>query len=178
MAASTRVAARYAKALLDLAKEKKAEDVLADDMKALVQLCENSRDFVVMLESPIVTHEKKQAILESIFSGKVGEIAMSFFTLLTKKNREEALPFIAEKYLDLHNEYKGRAIAEIQSAVPLTDALKKNITDTMSKAVDKDVQLKEIVNEDLIGGFILRLDDKQIDSSVSSQLSNLKNRLN
>lgn len=176
--ATSRAAIRYATALIGLAKEKNAVEAIQEDMNGLIELCKNSRDFVVMLASPIVTHEKKLVVLEKVFQGKVHEITMAFFKLITKKSREASLLDIAKAYITLYNENKGLAIAEVQSSVPLSTEVKNSIIQRVSKTTGKEIQLKETINEDLIGGFILRLDDKQIDSSVRSQLLNLKKRLN
>ena len=176
--AAARASKRYAKALIGLAVEKSAVEAIQEDMNSLIELCKNSREFVVMLESPIVTHEKKLTVLEKIFQGKVHEITMAFFKLITTKSREASLLDIAKAYITLYNENIGLAIAEVQSAVPLTNEVRTSITQQVATATGKNIQLKETINEDLIGGFILRLDDKQIDSSVKSQLLNLKKQLN
>ncbi len=176
--AAARASKRYAKALIGLAEERNAVEAIQEDMNGLIELCKNSREFVVMLESPIVTHEKKLTVLEKIFQGKVHEITMAFFKLITKKSREASLLDIAKAYITLYNEYIGLAIAEVQSAVPLTKEVRTSIIQRVAKATGKDIQLNETINEDLIGGFVLRLDDKQIDSSVKSQLLSLKKQLN
>lgn len=176
--AVSRASIRYAKALISLAVEKNVVETIQEDMNSLIELCKNSRDFVVMLASPIVSHEKKLTVLEKIFQGKVHEITLAFFKLITKKSREASLLDIAKAYITLYNEHIGLAIAEVQSAVPLTDHSRATITQRVEKATGKNIELNETINEDLIGGFILRLGDKQIDSSVKNQLLNLKKQLN
>lgn len=178
MAVGSRIANRYAKSLIDIAKEQNAVDQLNEDMKCFIQTAEDSHEFVLMLQSPIIKHDKKLDILVNIFEGKVHAISIAFFKLLAKKSREAALPAIAQAYISLYNELNGLAVAEVISAIPLSDSFKKDLAAKVSTAVNKKVQLEETVNPDLIGGFILRMGDKQIDNSVRTQLSDIKKRLN
>lgn len=178
MAAGSRIAKRYAKSLIGLAKEQNAVDQLNEDMKGFVQIAEDSHDFVLMLQSPIIKHDKKLDILINMFEGKVNDISVAFFKLLARKGREAALPAIAKAYTSFYNEDKGLAVAEVITAAPLSASFKKELAAKVSKAVNKTVELEETVNPDLIGGFVLRMDDKQIDSSVKTQLLNIKKRLN
>lgn len=178
MAAGARIANRYAKSLIGLAKEQNAVDQLSEDMKGFIQIADDSHDFVLMLESPIITHDKKLEILIKMFEGKVHDISMAFFKLLSKKSREAALPAIAKAYVSQYNEFKGLAVAEVTSSTPLSASFKKSLTEKVSKAINKTVELKEVIDESLIGGFILRLDDKQIDNSVKAQLLNIKKQFN
>lgn len=178
MAAGSRIAKRYAKSLIGLAKEQNSVDQLNEDMKGFVQIAEDSHDFVLMLQSPIIKHDKKLEVLMAMFDGKVSDISIAFFKLLSRKGREAALPAIAKAYTTFFNEDKGLAVAEITTAAPLSESFKKDLAAKVSKAVNKTVELEETINADLIGGFILRMDDKQIDSSVKTQLLNIKKRLN
>ena len=178
MAAGSRIAKRYAKSLIGLAKEQDAVDQLNEDMKGFVQIAEDSHDFVLMLQSPIIKHDKKLEVLMAMFDGKVSDISIAFFKLLSRKGREAALPAIAKAYTTFYNEDKGLAVAEITTAAPLSESFKKDLATKVSKAVNKTVELEETINADLIGGFILRMDDKQIDNSVKTQLLNIKKRLN
>ncbi len=174
MAVSYRVASRYAKSITELAQEKKALDHLKGDMELFVKICEDNRDFQLMLESPIINHDKKRHILNMIFKGKVHELTLAFFDIITRKNRESDLYGIAKQILVKYNELKGIQAAEIRTAIPLSAGLKKEFSDIVSKAVGKDVILSEEVNEDLIGGYILRVEDKQIDNSIKSSIEQLR----
>lgn len=176
MAVSTRVASRYAKSLIELATEKGDVEAVKEDMEAFSKLVDESRDFELMLNSPLISHDKKLLILNKIFGGKVSKITDAFFTLITKKNREGALDAIAKQFIVQYNTQKGIQPAMISTAIPLNDSLKKEFSNVVSKALNKDVQLTETVNEDLIGGYILRVEDRQIDQSMRSLLINLKKR--
>ena len=174
-----RIAARYAKSLLDLSKEKKALDNVVKDIELFAGICESNRDFVLMLKNPIVHHGHKLAVLKKIFSKKVHKITISFFEIITRKNREKFLPEMAKAFLHQYNVENGIVESTVTTASPLSAALKKDISAVLKKLTDnKKVELKEEVNEELIGGFVLRVGDKQIDDSVSSRLREIKLQLN
>lgn len=174
MAVSYRVASRYAKSITGLAEEQKVLDQVKADFELFVQVYEENRDFQLMLESPIIGHDKKRKILSMIFDGKLQKLTMTFFDIITKKNRESDLYGIAKQILVQYNLLKGIQIAEVSTPVPLSAALKKQFSDVVSKAVGKDVILSDKVNEDLIGGYILRVEDKQIDNSLKSSIEKLR----
>jgi F-type H+-transporting ATPase subunit delta len=173
--AGTRVASRYVKSLLSLAVEKKALEAVHEDMKLFADVCEQNRALVAMLNSPIIKHDKKRAVLEKIFRGKVNDLTMAIIEILTKKNREPLLPAIAEEFHNAYNDYKGVGKATITSSVPLDKALRTEIEGIVRKLSNlKQIELHEKVDKDLIGGFILNVGDQQIDASIQSKLKSLK----
>tara|TARA_Y100000588_G_C14043322_1_gene833846 strand:+ start:441 stop:998 length:558 start_codon:yes stop_codon:yes gene_type:complete len=169
-----RIASRYAKSLLDLSVEKGTLEEVNKDMQLLSETAEESRDLVMMLKSPIITHDKKLAVLKKVFEGKVSELTMSFFTILTKKQREAYLVAVAEEFHHQYNAHKGIEEATVTTTFPLTDALRKEFESVVEKITSRKVELTEKVNEALIGGFILKIGDRQIDDSVSSKLKALR----
>lgn len=169
-----RIASRYAKSLLDLAVEKKVLEEVNKDMQLLTGIADESRDLVLMLKSPIITHDKKLAVLTKVFKGKVNEMTMSFFTILTKKHREAYLITIAEEFHHQYNAHKGIEEATITTTFPLTDALRKEFVSVVERISSKKVELTEKIDESLIGGFILKIGDRQIDDSINSKLKALK----
>jgi F-type H+-transporting ATPase subunit delta len=146
-------------------------------MDQFASLCASNQDFVLMLKSPIVGKDKKQSILNAIFEGKVSDISLSFFQLITKKNRADDLVGIAKELVNQYNIKKGVKKAVVKTAVALTAAQKKAFEEVVAKATSSSVELEEEVNEELIGGYILRVEDKQIDATVKSQLSKVKKQL-
>ena len=175
MAVSSRVASRYSKALIALAQEKGAVDAIKDDMSSVVKLYEESKDFSLFVESPIVAPTKKQEIFKKIFNGKVNAITSSFFDLVIAKGRENGLYDIAKSYLVRYNDVNGIQSVEFFTADEVSDAIKNEISSSLGKSLGKKIQLKTEVKEDLIGGYILRVGDKQIDSSVKGSLQKLRN---
>lgn len=173
--ASTRVASRYVKSLLGLAVEKNALEAVHADMQMFASVCDTNRDFVMMLKSPIIKHDRKRAILEKLFRGKVNDLTMAIIEILTKKNREPLLPAISSEFHNAYNDFKGIGKATITSTVPLDAALRKEIEQLVKKLSDKkQIELEEKIDKDLVGGFVLNVGDQQIDASIQSKLRSLR----
>ena len=164
------VAHRYAKSLLDFAIEKNVVDAVYTDMVGFKETCEGSKDLVLALKSPIIKHYTKLAILNKLFN----PVTYSIFVIITNKNRESILPAIAKQFINLYTEFKGIQKADITSASPLTEDQKKTVTKIVKDYTGKEVQLTEHIDESLIGGFILRVGDQQIDDSIRRKLNDLK----
>lgn len=167
---NTKLARRYAKSLFDLAEEKRVADAVFADMELVRNVSASSREFRKLLQNPVVTTDKKLAVLKSVFAGKVNDVTLSFFSILTKKRREEYMSEIAESYVSLYRQQKGIMTATLLTAVPADEALKKRITEIVQKDTGKKVELEERVDASIIGGFILSVGDKQFDESVARKL--------
>lgn len=173
--ADYRVATRYVKALLSLAQEQSAVEALHNDMQLIDRVCRGSFDLVSMLRSPIVKHDKKKAVLEKIFKGKVHPLTLAVFDIITRKNREQLLPTIAKEFHQAYNEFKGIQKATITTTIALDEGLRKEIERIVKGMGDKKViELEEKVDSSLIGGFVLQVGDKQLDASISSKLKSLR----
>lgn len=170
-----RAASRYAKSLLQLADDKGVLEEVHHDMLSLYQLCDESRDFQLMLKNPIIKSDKKLTILEKIFKGKVNEMTMAIFGIITRKNRTKLLPGIAKEFHEQYNLLKGIEVAKVTTAVPLSEQLRSKIKDLVKSISSKnEVELKEVVDKDIIGGFILNVGDRQIDDSLKSKIKALE----
>ncbi|KUG06220.1 ATP synthase F1 subunit delta [Solirubrum puertoriconensis] len=169
-----RVAARYAKSLLDLAQEQGTLDTVKQDIELFSNTLEGSRDLRLLLRNPIVQHDKKLAILRRLFDGKVSDLTMRFFTIITQKNRENALEFIGPEFLNQYNALRGVQTATVTTATPLTPELRAQVERLVVGQTGGQVLLQEQVDPALIGGFILRIGDRQIDDSVRTRLNRLR----
>ena len=172
--AQTKVATRYAKSLLDLVAEKGNLEEAFNDMTLLKKTCSENRDLVVLLKSPVVNTEKKVSILTSIFEKNVSKVTMLFISLITKNRREGAIPEIADAFIAQYKGMKGITTAVVTSATVLADDAKKKIADLVQKEVGGTVELEMEINPELIGGFILRIGDKQLDTSILSKVGDLR----
>ena len=173
--ADYRVATRYVKAILNLAQEQGAVEELHKDMQWIARVCRDSFDLVSMLRNPIIKHDKKRAVLEKIFKGRVHQLTLAVINILTRKNREVLLPSIASGFHLAYNEFKGIQKATITTTIPLDEGLRKEIEAMAKKIGDKNlIELEEKLDKELIGGFVLLVDDKQLDASISSKLKSLR----
>lgn len=173
---SSKVASRYAKSLLEIAIEQNKIDSVLGDMKFLLEINNESRDLELLIQSPIVNSDKKIDIFEKIFE-QFEEVSMAFLRLITKNRRESFMPQIAEAFIALVKEHKGIVPVSLISARPLDAKTKEMITSKVQAMVSGQLEIEEKIDESIIGGFIVRMGDTQIDASVASQFNNLKQRL-
>ena len=171
-----RIAERYAGPLLDLAQDQKVEDAVKSDMEAFVKLCQENREFVLMLKSPVIPHLRKGEILKKIFQGKIQELTGKFFEIIVRKNRESILPEVAGHFLRLYNESKGIQEAKLTTSVAIDSALRKDFEKLVKSLSGKEPELEERVEPEILGGYQLELGDRKIDSTVRGQLRSLKLR--
>ncbi|MFL0161013.1 ATP synthase F1 subunit delta [Aquirufa salirivi] len=168
------VAHRYAKSLLDLAIEKKVVEDVYQDMVSFQETCQNSKELVLAFKSPIIKHGTKMTILSKLFKDKFHAVSYSIFEIITRKNREKFLPAIAKQFIELYTSYKGIQKADVVTSSTLTEEQRKQVIAIVKEYSGKDVQLHESIDESLIGGFILRVGDKQVDDSIRRKLNDLK----
>ncbi|MXV49356.1 ATP synthase F1 subunit delta [Pedobacter sp. HMF7647] len=169
------VASRYAKSLLDLAKEQNAVDAIKTDMESFIKVCKANHELVAVLKNPVVPHAKKIAILSEIFGKEVHPVVISFFKIVTNKGRGEILYATAKEFINEFNRQKGIVKARVVSAESLSDENKKEIIDVVKQNTSaNEVILETKIDPDLIGGFVLTVGDKQFDASISNQLNTLK----
>jgi len=173
---STKSAIRYAKALLDLSIELNKVEVISSDMRAILDANNETPDFQLFLNSPLINSDKKISILKEIFDG-FDELSISFVSLIAKKRRENILSEIAAAFESLWKEKQGIVPVTLVSSIELDNTSKDSILAKVKGIVNGTIELTEEVDESILGGFILKMDDKQIDASVRSQLNNLKQRL-
>lgn len=170
-----RASVRYAKALLDLSIELNFVDKAKEDMLSIQSALKQHSEFRVVLGNPIVKQTKKYAIIDALYSGSFHKNTLAFLALLISKGRADILVDIIDSFIQLHNQKNGIVNASVVSATELSDAVLKNITKIVSGATSaSQVVLDNKVNEDLVGGFVLTVGDRQIDASVSGGLSKLK----
>jgi F-type H+-transporting ATPase subunit delta len=170
-----RLAARYAKSLLDLAIEKNVLDATLQDMQTLEQVCKQSREFVVMLRSPVIKPDMKSAALNAVIGDKLQPLSKAFTTLLVSKGRESTLPEIATAFIQQYKDLKKIRTIRLTTAMPVNDSVKEAIRSKVAgNMVDHTVEMETLVDPALIGGFTLEIGDKLVDASVRRDLNDIK----
>lgn len=169
----SRLAARYAIPILELADEKGVLEEVKRDMQQFLGLCNTNRDLTLMLKSPVIPHLKKAVILRKIFTGKVNSLTLDAFDIITRKSRERYLPKIAEVFLQKYNIKKGIQEVTLSTPIPITEELRKEFKQLVRKISNKEPLINEKVDSELIGGYILKMEDLQLDDSISGQLKEL-----
>ena len=175
MTPNPRLAARYAKSILDLSVEKGQLDAVHSDMLLLESACRGSRELVNLLRSPIIKSDKKGKILDAILAGKINPLSSAFIKLLLDKEREGYLPEIATAFIEQYKEYKGISTVKLTTAMPVDEDVKQLFLQKLK--TERQLQLVELetaVKPEIIGGFILEIGDQRVDSSVAFDLNNIR----
>ncbi len=173
--ANQRVASRYAKSILELALEKGRLNEVHQDFQRLTALAASNSELKQVLKNPIVNSEKKLSILNALFAKGAEALTLTFFEIVSKKNREEILLEVAQEFEKQFNLHNSIQVAEVTTTFPIDDKLRGEFKEVVKDISGmKTVQLIEKINPDMIGGYILKVDDRQIDESLSSKLRILK----
>ena len=172
----SKISVRYARALFQSALEKKILDKVNQDMILISDVfkIQETREF---LTSPIIPPSKKEQIFHNILGNNVEKITLSLIDLVVKNGRESFLPAIARVFIHETLKYKGVTQSVLTTAVKVDESVKNQIADLISKAFDTKVELEEVIDKDIIGGFILRIDDKYIDGSLKNKLRKIRKEL-
>jgi F-type H+-transporting ATPase subunit delta len=171
----TKAAIRYARSLFTLAVERKELEVVSKDMELIDKTIKENHDLGAMLQSPIINSDKKEAILKAIFAKNISTTSAAFLDLIVKKRREMYVAQIARQFVILHLENNGIEEAQLTTAHKIDEAFRKQIIAIVEKqSGNSKVELEEIVDPKVIGGFILRFSNKQIDTSVERDITLLR----
>jgi len=171
--AGARAAIRYAKAVLSLASEGKTADAVNTEMKLIANTISQSKDLSDALKSPVLSSSIKKSILLEVFKDS-NKITLNLIDTLITNNRIDILGDVAEKYNQLFDKSKGIELATVTTAVALSDDLKKKVLAKAKELTGKDIEVENVIDESIIGGFILRIGDIQYNASITNQLSKLK----
>jgi len=170
-----RIASRYAKSLIDLAKETNKLERVKEDVDAFDKALQ-SRDFYLLLKSPIIKADKKASIMKAIFEGKFDEVMMAFVNLLVQKGREPYLPEITKEFQAQYKKMNHITTLKIITAKKLDaaaiDAIKAQFAN--SNETDDNVEVITEIDSSLIGGFVVQFGDKLYDASVKHKLATMK----
>lgn len=173
-----KLASRYAKSLLDFAVEKGKLDDVYKDQLYLQKVLKVSREFDLLLASPLINADKKLKALQAVLGGKTGEITMLFLQLLVKKSREVYLKEIVDSFIRQYDEHMKITQVKITSAAPLDkNEIDKLLAKLKQQANLETINLTTEIDESLIGGFVLHYGDKQYDASISRKISIAKKGL-
>jgi F-type H+-transporting ATPase subunit delta len=170
-----KVAKRYASALFQFAQESKQLDAVYNDMSLVAQVCQENKEFRMLLSSPVVANNKKISVLEALFSSSISDITMKYLSIITSKGRENIVHDIAEQLIVLYKEHKGILSLELKTAFELKQEERERILKLLKESTKaNDIDLTETIDPELIGGFILSWDNKQIDATLQRRLRELK----
>ena len=173
-----RIAQRYAKSLLELAIEQGQLEAVFQDINVFQQSLE-SRDLVLLLKSPLIKADKKNAILDIVFKDKLSAITLAFFKISVRKGREGLLPDMAMAFMDQYRAHKNILSVKLTTASPIADGIQTAIGKELKESglATGEIEWDNRVNPDLLGGFVLELAGKRYDTSVRYQLDEMRKDL-
>ena len=171
-----RVARRYAEAVLELAADQNQGERLAGDLELIQKAMKESVELQGFLKSPVISKEKKRAILVSLFKAKVDVLAFDFLNLLVEKGREDVLESILVEYFKMRDDQLGIVTLELRAAVDMTNDQQLAIAKRFEGMTRKKIRVVFSVEKQLKGGFVARIGDTVYDGSVLRQLELLRER--
>ena len=172
-----RVAKRYASALMALTGEAKKPEIIADDLLAVQSTIKSSRELRLLLASPVVSKEKKKAVIAEIFDKKIGAVVNQYLAAIIEKRREDILPEALEQYFLLRDEQLGIVSVDVRSAVKFSAEQEQSLIRRLESYTQKKVRVSFSLDKIVKGGFIAKVGDTTLDGSIRRQLELLRSRL-
>lgn len=169
-------ARRYAQAVFELALENRELEKWFDDLTLLSDSVSN-QEFLDFLSQPRVTSEEKIRVVRDALGDSVGPLALNLMSLLATKNIAHILPGITDQYQELLDAQQGIERAEAVTAIPLDDDEQRRVTEMLSAMSGRDVRLTTRVDAEILGGMIIRIDDRVMDGSTRSRLHAMRREL-
>jgi len=171
-----KISVRYARALFQSALGKKILEKVYQDMILISGVC-TLPEFKELLKNPVIVPSKKTRIINNTIGSDIDHITSSFINLVLKHGREIYLPAIAREFIRATKEYNGITESVLTTAVKIDENLKKQISDLIAGIFKTKVEMSEVIDKDIIGGFILKVEDNYIDASVRNKLRKIEKEL-
>lgn len=168
----------YGDALMELSVESGNMDELFEEAKAVKKILEDNTELVQLLNHPKVGKEEKIKVIENVFKGKITDDMLGFILLIIKKDRQRELIRILEYFTDQVKEYKKIGMATVVSAVELSDRQKESLAGKLIDTTSyESFEIEYSIDKSLIGGMIIRVGDKVIDSTIKNKIEKMSREL-
>lgn len=171
------VAGVYAQAALSLAEARGQADVVLEELEGLGAEVDRNPAFLSFMSSPLIDTEERRATLDRVFQGRISEILLDTLQVMNSKGRSGLIRGLVEAYRQAYEDLRGQVRVSVETAVPLSDELRRQLQQAVSRYTGKTAKLKEAVDSDLIGGLVLQVGDRRIDSSVFKEIRGLRQQL-
>ncbi len=171
------VSVRYAKALFKLSVEKGVLEDVYKDIQLLFGHCASEAGFCEFVYSPIVKPEKKKALFKMVYGDVLNPITFGILNLVVDNNREAILDSIFRSFISFYKKEKNIKSVTLYSAYEMDSAFKDEVKSVISKELNCNIELSVITKTELLGGFILKVDDKMVDASMLGKLKQVRNHL-
>jgi len=171
------LAVAYAQALLDLANEAKNAEEIGQELRDLRQIIDTNDQFAQVLADPAISNEERGRLIHTVFDGRASHLILNFLGLVNEKGRLSILPAIAGAYDDLLDKQRGNIEVDVTVAHKLNDEQLESVRRTVSEALKRNAVVHQYLDESIIGGVLLRVQDQLIDGSVRAQLTAMRQKL-
>lgn len=168
---------RYAKALLGLAEENNILERSYHDLQLVHHVFSINKEINILLKSPVIRVAKKQGVVRHLFQNKIHPLILAYMTIIIRKQRGHMLDGISGAYMRVYKQYLGIETVRITTAVPLSEQVRNRALEAARKLTPCEVEFKEEVDPEIIGGFVLNLEDKQYNASVRYRLARIRKHL-
>ena len=168
----------YGDALFELAVEKDKVDVLLEEIEQLQEVLSENDEFSKLMNHPKIIKEEKIQVAKDVFEGRISEELLGFLTIIISKDRYKDIDAILDYFIAEVKRYKGIGVATVTTAVPLKEEQCKKIEQKLLDTTDyKEMEMHYQTDESLIGGMVVRIGDRVVDSSVKTKLNELQKEL-
>ena len=175
LASGDLVSDRYASALYDLAAEKKLVDPVVEDLSNLKNILKDNKELSLVVKSPLITSTDKLNIFESLLKKiNANELTSTFLKVIEKNKRFSNLASIITQFMNINSQKRGDVLADITSADELNDDQKNNITNQLKSILGDKLSLSFDVDKNIMGGLIVKVGSKMIDTSLANKINKLK----
>jgi F-type H+-transporting ATPase subunit delta len=167
----------YAEALFQVARAEETLDQVEEELTRLNKSLDSNAELREFLSTPQISSDGKKSALSQIFGGKISPITLHWMNMVVDQGRQRRLPSIIEAFLTLTEDARDKVTAEVITSIPLSEDLAKRLEQELSKITKKRVFLKPMVDDSILGGVIVKIENKVIDGSVKHQLEEIKNEM-
>ena len=172
------VPGRYASALFELAQEQSQLQPVENDLNSIQAMLDESSDLMRMVRSPVFSADDQLKALDALLGqAGIGGLALNFVKLIVRNRRLFALPDMIKAFRTLAAGARGEVVADVASATALNDSQLQALKETLKASIGKDVQINASVDPSLLGGLVVKVGSRMIDSSLRTKLSTLKLRM-
>jgi F-type H+-transporting ATPase subunit delta len=167
----------YARSLLELAEQSRSVDAVANDLETVSAILEQSPDFEAFLASPYFAEQTKHGLVRKVLTGKLQTLTLNFLSVMIDHERGMFLPEIIGRYRQLYRVYQGYRTVEVTVAQPMSDEQAQKLSRELADALQAKIDLDVRVDPSIIGGVVIRYEDKMVDNSIKGRLARTVNQL-
>jgi F-type H+-transporting ATPase subunit delta len=175
--ASDPLVSSYAEALFQVARAEETLDRVEEELTTLNKSLDMNAELREFLSNPQISSEGKKSALFQIFGGKVSSITLHWMNMVVDQGRQRRLPAIIEAFFTLSQEAREKVTAEVTTVIPLSEDLSKRLEQELSRVTKKRVFLKPMIDDSILGGVIIKIENKVIDGSIKHRLEEVKNEM-